>query len=624
MSLEKETFLENNLLLKLAAKSREEMKAQLQKAQDALNQGLKILPPRVQNLSTMAGTVGEILVESSQSMVQAAIRKVIREVLPQHEEARHPSAETRTETNQGKKIVVWLVHPTNYRQDGTPRKYKKQILPSNAIGQLWALMPQSVPDGQKNVPVERHFIEDTAQPFDIDAIVRSIQGDDVKGIVMLCGIQTNQWPRALDLALLCRQRDIPVVAGGYHVRADLPFTEKQAEDLGISLAIGEAESPVHDGRLFLEAILQDLWNDDLKPSYRQQENPNIESQKLSEVIPEYQNLMINPAMATMETSRGCPLPCSFCTIRTIGGTEVRARTPSQMKEWLHEVYEKQGIRSIFITDDNFARSDQRFEILKILAELREDGFPLNAMIQVDTKATSGRTGAQFVEACKKAGVHAVFLGIESVDPGVLKDMNKPQNHPERYKEMIHTWHGINVLTQCGFIIGNQKDTTGVGKRSAEALLDMGIDVAAAYVLTPLPGSVDYHRFHQQGFVHEKDFSLYDSHSAACIKFPGGLSPEEVKAEYDSFYQNFFAWKNFPRLADRLHDNTLRAATRQWIWYKYASSRGDNPMYSGMGNIPPDFVRGDFPDQSPPSVADLAPKPHGPGSPLREKKKLQII
>ncbi len=607
------------------AESGDELLAYLQKTsekvKEVLGQGYRMLPPNVQNFPTQAYTIGEIFAGQAREKVNDILKGILpTEAFSHGFPAGVVSSDKRIEASHGKKMVVWLVHPTNYRTDGTPRKFKKQILPANAIGQLWALLPKKMTNGSPgNITVERHFLEDQSQPFDIDEIERSMEGDDVKGVVMLCGVQTNQWPRALDLAALCRARGIPVVAGGYHVQADLPVTQKEAAALGITLALGEAEAVLPDGRPFLDAILEDVRSDNLQAEYRAPKKPDISHTKISEVIPEYQKLTISPWMATMETSRGCPMPCDFCTVRVIGGSIIRARDPGQMKDWLREAYEKEGIRTIFITDDNFARSKERFRILKIFEELRAEGIQIGAMIQVDAMATAGKTGAHFVEACGKAGIYCVFLGLESLDPEVLKDMNKPQNNPEHYKEMISAWHRANIMTQCGFIIGNKKDSKGVGKLSAQKLLDMGLDIASPSIFTPLPASPNYHHFHRNGNVREKDFNLYDSHTAACLEFPGGLSREEVKEEYDSFYREFYSLKNLLRLPERLHGNTLKIATRQWIWYKYASSRGENPMCSGMGDLKPDFVREQFPEIVPPSVADLAPHPHGPGSPLNQKK-----
>lgn len=616
---------DDQLLWKILAKGGEDVKSYLGqtseivqgKVREVVEGGLNRLPLRVQNISTLAGTLGEIFIDFTANSIKSALHQTIPWIFTPEKSA---TAEPGVEAIKGKKIAVWLVHPTNYRDDGTPRKYKRQILPSNAIGQLSALMPEKILDSRGNeIPIELHFLEDAAQPFDIDAIQESLDGKDVKGMVMLCGVQSNQWPRALNLARLCKERNIPVVAGGYHVRADLPLTRKQAEKIGITLAIGEAEAAVaDDGRPFLTAILEDLSDEKLQLEYRQTRNPDIEGTALSDILKSYQKLMITPEMATMETSRGCPLPCSFCTIRTIGGKKVRARTTDQMKGWLREIFEKKEIRKIFITDDNFARNDQRFEILKIFEELRNEGLRYSLMLQVDTMATAGEQGAKFLKACEAAGVYAVFLGIESVDPVTLREMNKPQNHPERYGEMIDAWHKINVFTQCGFIIGNRNDSKGVGKRSAQTLHDMGIDIATANILTPLPGSVDYHNFHEQGVISERDLNRYDSHSAACIEFPGGLTKEEVEKEYRDFYMEFYSLKNLMRLTDRLKGETLRAAIRQWVWSLYSSLRGDHPMFSGLGNLPPDFVRADFPDDSPLSIEELAPQANGPGATGREK------
>ena len=297
-----------------------------------------------------------------------------------------------------------------------------------------------------------------------------------------------------------------------------------------------------------------------------------------------------------------------------------------MKEWLRGQYDQHGIETVFITDDNFSKSKQRFEVLDVLADLRAEGLPIGAMIQVDTMATLGKEGARFVDACQKAGVYAVFLGIESVDPATLKGMDKPQNHPDRYKDMIQTWHDHNILAQCGFILGSKEDTPGVGRRSAQTLLKMGIDVAAAYVLTPLPGSVDYHKFHEAGNVKEADFNAYDSHSKAYLEFPGGMSPEQIMKEYAEFYEEFFALKNLPHLAERLEGRALIAAMRQWFWYKYAINKGDHPMYSGWGTLETDYRRSDFTNNIPTDVQELAPRADGPGSPAREKRgrKLDVI
>jgi radical SAM superfamily enzyme YgiQ (UPF0313 family) len=594
------------------------------RVREIFEQGWNMLPPNIQdmaktagNMVTMAGTAKDVVISFTREQAQHAIEQAFQQfrapetTFPDH----------RIEAVTGKKIVVWLVHPTNYRKDGTPRKWKKQILPSNAIGQLHALLPAEIQDGSdRKVPVECHFLEDTVQAFDVDAIADSMRGEDVTGAVLFCGVQTNQWPRALDLASLCREKGIPVIMGGYHVRADLPFTSKQARELGISLAIGEAEAADSAGRPLMEGILSDLAEDDLQPEYRQKKNPDISFGPLSNVVPEYQDLMYNPAMATLETSRGCPLPCSFCTIRTIGGREVRARNPGKMKSWLRKAYLEKGIRSIFITDDNFARNNQRFDVLKMLEELRGEGKPIEVLIQVDTKAAKGEEGKRFVEACGRAGVYSVFLGVESLDPETLKDMRKSQNDPSQYREVAQAWHGINAIVQCGFIIGNQKDTAGVGKRSAHALVDMGVDLASAFVLTPLPGSVDYHDFHQRGIIKGRDFNAYDSHSEACIQFPGGLTSEQILQESEEFYREFYSFKNFRLLAEKLNGESLKIVTRQWIWYKYSSSRGDHPMYSGIGSIRPDYIRQQFQSRLPDEVSDLAPSPDGPGSPASEKIK----
>lgn len=567
--------------------------------------------PHIKRLSTQAGAVLEIATD--------LVRNRIEKVAGSETGIKKDSG---VEQIKGRKVVVWFVQPTNYRKDGTPRKWKQLILPSNAINQLWTLTPEKIQteDGQEAV-TEKHFLDDKAEPFDIDAIKTSMQDEEAKGIVMICGVQTNQWPRALDLATLCARNEIPVIIGGYHVRADLPITKQQAEKEGVSLAFGEAEAVTDDGTPMMEKIIKDVWAGELQKEYRQAEYPDISEFPPAEIIPGYQALMNTQSMATLETSRGCPLPCSFCTIRTIGGNEIRARNASQIEGWLRKVYTQNGVKSIFITDDNFARSGEKFEVLEMFAKLRREGMNFELMTQVDMMATAGMQGKQFMDLCARAGMATVFLGVESFDMEALRKMRKPQNRTWKYRQTIRDWHTINVMTQCGYIIGHESDKKGCGKRSAKALTEVGIDIAAPYVLTPLPGSRDYHDLHEKGLVYETDFNLYDSHSTAYIEYPEGLTRDEIMKEYDDFNREFYSWGNLLQLSGRLSGNSLRTATRQWLWYKYAIFKGDHPMCTGLEPLPADYTRGYFLNGSPRElpVHSLAPDPTGPGSPVFEER-----
>ena len=170
----------------------------------------------------------------------------------------------------------------------------------------------------------------------------------------LVGVQSNQFPRALDLARRFRQAGMQVAIGGFHVSGclamlpDLPAELQEALDLGITLFAGEAEGRFAD-------LLRAAYERRLEPLYNfMADLPELQGQALPYLPPEVARRYA-PCPGTFDAGRGCPFQCSFCTIINVQGRKSRFRDPDDI-ERLVRANLAQGIRHFFITDDNFARN----------------------------------------------------------------------------------------------------------------------------------------------------------------------------------------------------------------------------------------------------------------------------
>ena len=206
--------------------------------------------------------------------------------------------------------------------------------------------------------------------------------------------------------------------GGFHVSGclamlpELPQEIKDVLDMGVSIFAGEAE----DG--MLDEVLRDAYAGTLKPIYNHMKNlPALEGQP-TPLLWRDAARRTEGNRASFDLGRGCPFQCSFCTIINVQGRKSRFRTPEDLELIILD-NARQGVRKFFITNDNFARNKDWEPILDRLIAMREgEGLKFNFIIQVDTLC---HRIPRFIEKCARAGVTRVFIGLENVNAGNLKD-----------------------------------------------------------------------------------------------------------------------------------------------------------------------------------------------------------
>src|SRR5262245_43116300 len=172
-----------------------------------------------------------------------------------------------------------LIKPTHYDDDGYPITWLRSHIPSNTLAALYGLGEDCCrrqalgPD----VDIVVRPFDETNTRVRPDHIIADIKRSGGKGLICLVGVQTNQFPRAVDLARPFLEAGLPVALGGFHAAGSLsmlpvvPPEIQDAMDMGISIFAGEAE----EGRL--DIVMRDAWNGKLKPLYRYMDDlPGLE------------------------------------------------------------------------------------------------------------------------------------------------------------------------------------------------------------------------------------------------------------------------------------------------------------------------------------------------------------
>jgi hypothetical protein len=424
-----------------------------------------------------------------------------------------------------------LVKPSHYDDDGYVVQWLRSAIPSNSLAALNAIALDSArrqalgPD----VAIEIFVYDETNTRIVPEEIAARIAAAG-RGLVCLTGVQSNQFPRALDLARRFRAAGAEVAIGGFHVSGcvamlpDLPSELREAQELGCSLYAGEIE-----GRF--DALLQDAFSRQLKPLYNYLNDlPAMEGAPFP-LLPAEIVSGTSGAVTSFDAGRGCPFQCSFCTIINVQGRKSRHRSADDV-EAIIRANLAQGVDSFFITDDNFARNRNWEEIFDRLIALRGQGLRFSFIIQVDTLC---HLIDNFIDKAGRAGVRRVFIGLENINPDNLMEVKKKQNRIAEYREMLLAWKRAGCFTYAGYILGFPNDTPESIRRDIAIIQrELPLDILEFFFLTPLPGSEDHQRLAAKGAWMDPDLNKYDLEHAVTHH------PRMSKAEWEGIYQE--AWR----------------------------------------------------------------------------------
>ncbi len=259
------------------------------------------------------------------------------------------------------------------------------------------------------------------------------------------------------------------------------------------------------------------------------------------------------ASPAIQYSRGCPRDCDFCDITKLFGREPRTKTPAQMVSELNALYDSGHRGSVFFVDDNFIGNKPNVKkLLPIIADWqRQRGFPF----QIFTEASmdlAWDSNKDILEGMADAGFDAVFLGIESIDPNVLKAMKKGQNTKLSQVESVRRIQKAGLEVMGGFIIGSDGAKANASEELFEFIQEAGIPIAMPGLLTAVRGTDLYERLSKEGRI-RGDSTGNNTHLLG-FNFIPEQDERTILEGYKGLISNLFDPKNYYARCRTLQEN----------------------------------------------------------------------
>ncbi|HKV24348.1 MAG TPA: radical SAM protein [Candidatus Acidoferrum sp.] len=451
-------------------------------------------------------------------------------------------------------MKILLYNPDN----GVTRNFKPH---------LWMFLLQALtPPGHEVV-----LIDGNAQPMDEESIARYVREEKI-GLVGI-GAMTRMIAKAYRMADAVRGAGVKVVMGGPHV------TEMADEALGRdggsrhadAVALGEADETwpkiVEDAA---RGALKDIYapvddfGQERKPSL--QPYPEIPWDKIKldqfNLLPGILRPLLKRVGAgwgtfrivPVESGRGCPYGCEFCTVTGFFGDSIRFRTNESVVQellLLKERARKEGGQiAVFFIDDNFAINVKRTKSL--LRDIIAAKAQVHWVAQISANLLRDE---ELVDLIAAAGGKWIFIGMESVDPANLADVKKGFNKPGEYGVVLDRLAQRNVYAITSFIFGMDNDTPGVAQRTLKEIRSWPPGLPIFGLMTPLPATPLYKRLEAAGRLtrpkHWREFIPF-----AMAHTPLKMTIAEAHAEVKYGWSHAYSPEALTHAVDLLKDQPL--------------------------------------------------------------------
>ncbi len=410
-----------------------------------------------------------------------------------------------------KTYKLLLINPVNNRRKGLMRT-KDSIYPPLALAIIAALTPDHW---------EVEIYDENFESFEY-------READFVGFTSL----TATVNRCYEIAAMYRENGVKTVIGGIHVSM-MPLEASQYVD---AVVVGEAET-------IWKQVIHDFEHGRLEKIYRAELPSMVNSP--SPRIGLYHN---DYAFGSMQTTRGCPMRCEFCSVHTFNGSKYRLRSVDQAVQDFAAIPQDK----IYIVDDNFVGYSKkaREHAVAFFKKVAEQG--LNKQWAGSASMNIGDDDEVLYWAAK-SGCKLIFLGIESELIEQLAQSQKVVNLKigvDHYQQVYDKIHKQEISVLGAFIFGLENDTPETIENRTRYIMEADIDIIQASMLTPLPGTDLFKRFEAEGRLlyhnYPEDWERYNY--AEAVFRPQKMSPEEfeqvVYESWEKIYDLKFLKKKF--------------------------------------------------------------------------------
>ncbi len=354
--------------------------------------------------------------------------------------------------------------------------------------------------------IEVSITDECVNPIDFDKKV------DLVGITSL----TTTSPRAYEIAHAFRQQGVKVVMGGIHV-STLPDEALLHCD---SVVIGEAEG-------IWEQLIRDFRCGRLKRKYRNESFVDLKGLPVPrrDLLSQRDYVTIN----TVQTARGCPYNCNFCSVKLFNGGMYRFRPIEDVIEEIKSL----PSRNVFFVDDTILTQRERTrELLRALIPLKiRWGSQSTILIAQDD---------ELMELAAKSGCLGLAIGFESFSPNTLDEMGKNFNKPEYFHKLIKKIKSYGMIVWGSFVLGFDRDDEKGIRYTLELAQNSKLDFACFNFLTPLPGTEVYRQLVTEKRLTDSHWGHYNM--AKLVFKPAKMSGETLEFEMRNAWLDFYSLK----------------------------------------------------------------------------------
>lgn len=369
-----------------------------------------------------------------------------------------------------------------------------------------------------------------------------IQSADMVGISTI----TSTAPRAYIIADQVRAMGIPVIMGGPHVT----YLPDEALEHADFVFRGEAETALP---LFIEQWsngedFSRIPNLSFKTGSKVIHNPIGKLNENLDSIPYPDFSLISNGIkrtfgyqiVPIQTSRGCPFNCEFCSVTGMFGKKLRYRSTENIIKELRQYDDKKN--AVFFYDDNFTANRKRAK--ELLVAMINENFKFTWSTQVRADVAKD---PELVRLMRAAKCETVYIGFESIDPNNLKSMKKDQS-VEEIKSAIRVLHKNRIQVHGMFVFGFENDDKNIINETIRFANRSHIQTVQFLILTPLPGSETFRKLTEQGRIKFFDWTLYDAHHA--VFETNHLTIDELQRAQIKGHQSFYSIRQLLKRALR--------------------------------------------------------------------------